>query len=103
MAKSKDREKCSWTKGHQQPTNDSYQEDLKNWWLERACSGECNDIDDLSNIISRLRDYVEGYNEDYNVYGFPADLTDDNRLFIVAQVLWKIQEGIFKNEANFKK
>ena len=103
MAKSKDREKCSYRKGHRQPTLNSYQDDLKNWWLELACSGECNDIDDLSNILSRLRDYVEGYNEDYNVYGFSDDLTDDSRLFIVAQVLWKIQKGIMDNEANFKK
>ena len=96
---SSDRERCSYNKGHKCPTMKDYKDDLYHWWLEYACRGDYDTIGNVSCAIGRLRDYIEGYDENYqdgNPYGFPEDLGNERRLCIVYYMLEKMSDALDK-------
>ena len=88
------REKCSYNKGHSCPDKSDYYDDLYNWWLEYACRGKYKDIGAVVCAIGRLRDYIEGYDEEYQPHGFPKDLNDNARLDIVYHMLEKMADTL---------
>ena len=97
--KIKEREKCSYHKNHVCPTPESYQKDLYDWWLEYATRGDLNSLWDVENIISRLRDYLLHYHEEHNTYGFPHELSYENRIKITRTILFKIiNSGLLREE-----
>ena len=89
--KNKTREKCSWLKGHEVPSQKTYQEDLYNSYDEYACRGEYKDIRDVTNAISRLRDYLSPQCE-WNTYGWTSDLNQESRDKITQKMLYKIED-----------
>tara|TARA_Y100001938_G_scaffold67395_1_gene93520 strand:+ start:249 stop:551 length:303 start_codon:yes stop_codon:yes gene_type:complete len=89
--KNKTREKCSWLKGHEEPSPKTYQEDLYNWYCENACRGEYKDIRQVANAIGRLRDYLHPQCE-WNSYGWPSDLNQKSRDSITQRMLYKIED-----------
>jgi hypothetical protein len=104
--KQKQREKCSYLKGHDAPSKDSYQQDLLNWWLEYACGddkfdeGEYKTPVDIMSAIMRLRDYMGDDPE--QGYGFSKDLTSDSKFRIIEAMLWKVQKAL-ANLANMER
>ena len=90
----KQREKCSYLKGHHIPSRNSYQQDLFDWWEGYACRGEYTSVDDISCAIGRLIDYITSHDEAYNDYGFDDDLSYENRLTIISQMLQKMQSAL---------
>ena len=90
MEKLKTREKCSFYKGHDAPTEETQQEDLLNWWEEYAARGDYETIEDVRDAIDRMRDYLLPPSE-HNQYAFPEELTEASKLQITRTVLWKMQ------------
>ena len=95
---SKEREICSWPK-HSMPTEESFQEDLCDWWIGYACKEEDYEtISDVINAVGRLTDYVIDDPEDG--YGFSKELTPESRYQIISEVLRKIINSLIEIERN---
>ena len=97
--KQQKREECSYLKGHDKPTKDSFRWDLCNWWVEYACRGEYKNINDVINALDRLKDYMgacEGYE-------FDDALNEQDKMHIIWMMLCKVTKALDNIPRNIKK